>query len=81
MQRRRAAKNLPPLGKFVMSAYVIVRDTEAEAQAELERIAAEVFPLVRRTLVTVFLHPDRLVRQLPRAPWAGACRPLRFRPQ
>ena len=42
MQRRRAAKNLPPLGKFVMSAYVIVRDTEAEAQAELERIAAEV---------------------------------------
>ncbi|WBL20219.1 LLM class flavin-dependent oxidoreductase [Citricoccus sp. NR2] len=38
MQRRRAAKNLPPLGEFAMSAYVIVRDTEAEAQAELERI-------------------------------------------
>ncbi|WFP16238.1 LLM class flavin-dependent oxidoreductase [Citricoccus muralis] len=38
MQRRRAAKGRPPLEEFAMSAYVIVRDTEAEAQAELERI-------------------------------------------
>lgn len=34
----RAEKNKPAFEEFAMSAYVIVRDTEAEAQRELERI-------------------------------------------
>lgn len=38
MKERRAAKGLPPFASFGMAAYVICRDTEEEAQAELERI-------------------------------------------
>ncbi len=37
MQRRRAAAGLGPM-QYGMAAYTIVRDTEAEAQRELERI-------------------------------------------
>ncbi len=37
LRARRARHDLPPL-RFGMAAYVIVRDTEAEAQAELARI-------------------------------------------
>lgn len=37
MRARREAAGLPPL-QYGMAAYVIVRDTEAEAQRELERI-------------------------------------------
>ena len=37
MRARRAALGLPPM-TFGMAGYAIVRDTEAEAQAELERI-------------------------------------------
>ncbi|SNT42883.1 FMNH2-dependent dimethyl sulfone monooxygenase [Streptosporangium subroseum] len=37
MRERRQAQNLPPLS-FGVSGYVICRDTEEEAQAELERI-------------------------------------------
>jgi FMNH2-dependent dimethyl sulfone monooxygenase len=37
MRARRAQANLPPM-QFGMAAYAIVRDTEAEAQAEVERI-------------------------------------------
>lgn len=38
MKERRAAAGLPPFQCFGMAAYVICRDTEEEAQAELERI-------------------------------------------
>jgi len=38
MQARRDAIGKPPLEEFGMSAYIIVRDTEEEAQRELERI-------------------------------------------
>lgn len=38
MQRRRAEKGKPPFRHFGMAAYVICRDTEAEAEAELARI-------------------------------------------
>jgi FMNH2-dependent dimethyl sulfone monooxygenase len=38
MQRRREQFGKPALQEFGMSVYVIVRDTEEEAQAELERI-------------------------------------------
>ncbi|MFB5191805.1 LLM class flavin-dependent oxidoreductase [Alicyclobacillus fastidiosus] len=38
MAHRRQQKHLPPLRSFGMAAYVICRDTEAEAQAELSRI-------------------------------------------
>ncbi|MCL6452598.1 MAG: LLM class flavin-dependent oxidoreductase [Alicyclobacillus sp.] len=38
MKRRRAAVSDVPLASFGMAAYVICRDTEAEAQAELARI-------------------------------------------
>ena len=37
LQARRAKHDLPPL-RFGMAAYAVVRDTEAEAQAELTRI-------------------------------------------
>lgn len=40
MRRRREALGAPPFAEFGMAAYVIVRDTEEEAQAELERITA-----------------------------------------
>jgi FMNH2-dependent dimethyl sulfone monooxygenase len=39
MKRRRAEAGGPPM-QFGMAAYAIVRDSEAEAQAELERITA-----------------------------------------
>ncbi|WAH38812.1 LLM class flavin-dependent oxidoreductase [Alicyclobacillus dauci] len=38
MKNRRATKGLSPLQSFGMAAYVICRDTEEEAQAELDRI-------------------------------------------
>ncbi|GMA56013.1 FMNH2-dependent dimethyl sulfone monooxygenase [Alicyclobacillus sacchari] len=38
MKTRRDRKGLPPLESFGMAAYVICRDTEEEAQAELDRI-------------------------------------------
>lgn len=38
MQQRRAERSLPPFQHFGMAAFVIVRDTEEEAQAELARI-------------------------------------------
>lgn len=38
MKRRRVDKGMPPLASFGMAAYVICRDTEEEAQAELERV-------------------------------------------
>ncbi|MGM7668617.1 LLM class flavin-dependent oxidoreductase [Microbacterium sp. A93] len=38
INRLRASKNRPAFQEFAMSAYVIVRDTEAEAQRELKRI-------------------------------------------
>lgn len=38
MQRRRVDAQQPPFADFGMAAFVIVRDTEEEAQAELERI-------------------------------------------
>lgn len=38
MRRRRAEKGHAPFAHFGMAAYVIVRDTEAEALAELDRI-------------------------------------------
>ncbi|EPZ52715.1 hypothetical protein N007_19795 [Alicyclobacillus acidoterrestris ATCC 49025] len=38
MTNRRAQKGLPPLQSFGMAAYVICRDTEEEAEAELARI-------------------------------------------
>ena len=38
MRRRRAEAGLEPFAHFGMAAFAIVRDTEAEAQAELERI-------------------------------------------
>ncbi|MCX7569226.1 LLM class flavin-dependent oxidoreductase [Tumebacillus sp. DT12] len=38
MKARRAAAGLPPFASFGMAAYVICRDTEEEAQAELARI-------------------------------------------
>lgn len=38
MRQRREEAGLEPFQRFGMAAYVIVRDTEAEAQAELERI-------------------------------------------
>lgn len=38
MKARRAAAGLPPFASFGMAAYVICRDTEEEAQAELDRI-------------------------------------------
>ncbi|MGZ4121667.1 MAG: LLM class flavin-dependent oxidoreductase [Tumebacillaceae bacterium] len=38
MKARRAATGLPPFQSFGMAAYVICRDTEEEAQAELARI-------------------------------------------
>lgn len=38
MTGRRAVAGKPPFESFGMAAYAIVRDTEAEAQAELERI-------------------------------------------
>lgn len=40
MRRRREELGKEGFGEFGMAAYVIVRDTEAEAQAELERITA-----------------------------------------
>jgi len=38
MNNLRAEKNEPPMHEFAMSAYIIVRDTEREAEEELERI-------------------------------------------
>lgn len=38
MKSRRAAVTAAPFASFGMAAYVVCRDTEAEAQAELERI-------------------------------------------
>ncbi|WP_059103118.1 LLM class flavin-dependent oxidoreductase [Shouchella shacheensis] len=38
MKKRRAATTHPPFSSFGMAAYVICRDTEAEAEAELKRI-------------------------------------------
>lgn len=38
MKRRRTDKGLPPLASFGMAAYVICRETEDEALAELKRI-------------------------------------------
>lgn len=38
MNNLRQTKHRPPMQEFAMSAYVIVRDTEREAQQELERI-------------------------------------------
>lgn len=38
MRRRRSERGLAPFQRFGMAAFPIVRDTEAEAQAELERI-------------------------------------------
>ncbi|MEE6388726.1 LLM class flavin-dependent oxidoreductase [Microbacterium paraoxydans] len=38
MTRRRAEIGLPPFEAFGMAAYAVVRDTEAEARAEVERI-------------------------------------------
>ncbi|NMR20503.1 LLM class flavin-dependent oxidoreductase [Cellulomonas fimi] len=40
MRRRREQLGREPFAEFGMAAYVIVRDTEAEAAAELERITA-----------------------------------------
>jgi len=38
MTRRRAETGLPPFEAFGMAAFAVVRDTEAEARAEVERI-------------------------------------------
>ncbi|MBK0296976.1 hypothetical protein IAE22_34480, partial [Bacillus sp. S34] len=38
MKQRRVDAGLPPFEAFGMAAYVIVRETEEEAQAELARI-------------------------------------------
>lgn len=38
MKARKQRANLAPFQAFGMAAYIIIRDTEAEAQAELERI-------------------------------------------
>lgn len=76
MRRRRAAAGLPPM-TFGMAAYAIVRDTEADAQAELERITTVTDLPAGYDNFEQWLSGTQLEREMKLAEYAVSNRGLR----